>query len=134
MVKQNGLPRAEKLKSRKLIDGLFAQRSSLQVPPFRVKFRFIPAGASRPGLQMGVTVGKTHFKKAVDRNRVKRLVREAWRLQKAPLAAQITAAQHTGLVFFIYTDRQTAEFDTLLIAMGKCIIQLQQKAIHEKAS
>ena len=134
MAKQNGLPPPEKLKSRKLIEGLFAQRSSLQVHPFRVKFRFMPAGTSKPGLQMGVTVGKTHFKKAVDRNRVKRLVREAWRLQRAPLAAQVTAAQHTGLVFFIYTDRQIADFDTIFIAMGKCIIQLQQKSIHEKAS
>src|SRR5688500_9117312 len=110
MVKQNGMPPAEKLKSRKQIEGLFAQRNSIQVPPFRVKFRFVPAGASKPGLQMSVTVGKTHFKKAVDRNRVKRLVREAWRLQKAPLAAQVTAAHHTGLVFFIYTDRQIADF------------------------
>ena len=128
------MPPAEKLKSRKLIEGLFAQRNSIQVPPFRVKFRFVPAGASKPGLQMGVAVGKTHFKKAVDRNRVKRLVREAWRLQKAPLAAQVTAVHHTGLVFFIYTDRQIADFDTIFIAMEKCIIRLQQKAIHEKAS
>ena len=129
MVKPQGLGRAERLKSRKLIESLFAVRSSLQVAPFRVKFRFAPAGGAKPGLQMGVTVSKANFKKAVDRNRVKRLVREAWRVQKGPLAAQVIAAQRNGFIFFIYSDRHIADFDTLYAAMGKCIHLLQQKSL-----
>lgn len=134
MVKKNGLRRADKLKSRKLIESLFAMRSSLQVPPLRVKFRFGPSEGSGPDLQMGVAVSKAHFKKAVDRNRVKRLVREAWRLQKAPLLAQLKTAGRSGIVFIIYTDRQIADFATISDALEKCMILLQQKALHEKAS
>lgn len=134
MTKQNGLGRAERLKSRKLIESLFAVRSSLQVPPLRVKFRFEGATCEKPHLQMGVTVSKSHFKKAVDRNRVKRLVREAWRLQKSALEHQLHTAGRSGFVFFIYTQRTIVDFDTLFAAMGKCILQLQQKAKHEKAS
>ena len=132
MAKQNALGRADKLKSRKLIESLFAVRSSLQVAPFRVKFRFEPSGTGKPGLQMGVTVSKSHFKKAVDRNRVKRLVREAWRLQKAPLVEQLKKAGRSGVVFLMYTDRQIIDFPVLYTAMGKCILLLQQKAMHEK--
>jgi ribonuclease P protein component len=132
MTKQNGLGRTEKLKSRKEIESLFAVRSSLQVAPLRVKFRFAAAGTARPGLQMGVTVSKSHFRKAVDRNRVKRLVREAWRLQKAPLAEQLKTAGRSGIVFLVYADRQIPEFETLYTAVGKCLNLLQQKAMHEK--
>ena len=134
MAKQNGLGRAEKLKSRKQIESLFAVRSSLQVAPLRVKYRFALSGTETTALKAGVTVSKTHFRKAVDRNRVKRLVREAWRLQKGPLLAQLKAGGRSGIIFFLYADRQIADFGTLYKAMEKCILLLQQKAAHEKTS
>ena len=134
MVKQNGFGRVERLKSRKLIDSLFASPSSLVVPPLRAKYRFEAAGEGKPGLQMGVTVGKARFKKAVDRNRVKRLVREAWRLQKAALLQQLKANGTRGFVFFIYTAKEILPFGPVSEAMEKCIVQLQKKAIHETAA
>lgn len=134
MVKQNGLGRAERLKSRKLIDSLFASPSSLVVPPFRAKYRFETAAEGKPGLQMGVTVGKARFKKAVDRNRVKRLVREAWRLQKAALLQQLQAHGIRGSVFFIYTAKEILPFTLISEAMKKCMAQLHKKSNHETAA
>ena len=79
--KRFGFGRKEKLKSRKQIDELFLQGKSFSVYPLRVTYRFI--SSDTPGVQVGVTAGKKYFKRAVDRNRMKRLMREAYRLQKA---------------------------------------------------
>ena len=75
-------------------------------------------------LQMGVTASKRYFKKAVDRNRIKRLLREAYRLQKTELAEQVRNSSRKGTVFFIYTDKTVASFDTIMAAMARCLQKL----------
>ena len=71
MAKPNGFGKTEKLKSRKQIDDLFARGKSFAIPPIRVSFQFLPA-QEKPVFQAGVTASKRNFKKAVDRNRIKR--------------------------------------------------------------
>ena len=51
-------------------------------------------------------MGKKHFKRAVDRNRVKRLVREAYRTQKQPLKELAKSKGVTLKVFFVYTGKE----------------------------
>ena len=85
MAKTFGLGKRERLKSRKQIDNLFAEGKSFAVFPIRVTYSFMPTDGDAL-VQIGVTVSKRNFKKAVDRNRIKRLFREAYRLQKAELA------------------------------------------------
>src|SRR5438309_2863389 len=80
MAKQYGFGKTDRLKSRKQIDELFARGKSIVVFPVRVSYRFFSSEAII--LQAAVSVSKKHFKKAVDRNRIKRLLREAYRLQK----------------------------------------------------
>src|SRR6476469_4622404 len=72
--------KAEKLKSRKLIENLFRTGKSVSVFPIKVLYDF--AENIEVSLQAGVTTSSRHFKKAVQRNRVKRVLREAYRLQK----------------------------------------------------
>ncbi|HLO81168.1 MAG TPA: ribonuclease P protein component, partial [Chitinophagaceae bacterium] len=108
-MKQLTLSRNERLKSRKQIDKLFTNGRYFNIPPLRLNYSIDPVG-EKDHLQMGVGVSGKHFKKAVDRNRVKRLIREAWRLQKTELALQ---AQQTGRslkVFIIYTGRELPDF------------------------
>ena len=81
MVKHYGFGKDEKLKSRKSIDELFEKGKSFTVSQVRVSYKFSKTTDS-PTLLAGVTVSKKYFKKAVDRNRIKRLLREAYRLQK----------------------------------------------------
>jgi ribonuclease P protein component len=76
----------DRLKSRKAIESLFAQGKSFSIFPFRVVWKH--AGTAQPSLQAGFTAGSKHFKKAVERNRIRRLMREAYRLQKAELNEQ----------------------------------------------
>ena len=76
----HSFPKSERLCSRKTIEELFASGNrSLTAFPLRVIFR------EAFETQFLVSVSKRHFKHAVDRNRAKRQVREAWRLNRSIL-------------------------------------------------
>lgn len=84
MPKKYGLSRSEKLKSVVRTEKLFTKGKSFRVFPFSVYFRLSNDGELTQN-QFLVSVGKHYFKHAVDRNRMKRLVREAYRKNKLPL-------------------------------------------------
>lgn len=90
-----------------------------------------PSG-EEPGLKVGVTASKRHFKKAVDRNRLKRRLREAYRLQKEPLLETLKAQGISGIAFFMYTDKTITSFEVIKTAMQKCLRQLAQKAVKNE--
>ena len=74
-------------------------------------------------LQAGFTVSSRNFKKAVDRNRIKRLTRETYRLQKNQLQNQLQENHKSLAVFFIYTGKELPEylelFEKVKIALEK---------------
>ncbi|MDA9627283.1 ribonuclease P protein component [Flavobacteriaceae bacterium] len=74
----NSLGKKERLKSQKLIGRLFEEGASLKIFPFRL----IYITTEKSQLQSSFSVPKRNFKKAVDRNRIKRLIKEAYRLEK----------------------------------------------------
>lgn len=96
-----------------------------------------PAEAQPPGsssartaessLQAGFGAGSRHFKKAVDRNRIKRLSREAYRLQKKPLLQQLEEKRLSLAVFFIYTGKELPDYGTVSDKIGVAL----QKLIRE---
>jgi len=77
-------PKKEKLKSRKLIEQLFAEGKSVKVRNVKLLFLETELPKDTP-FKVGVTVPKKNFKSAVKRNRIKRLLREAYRLNKPEL-------------------------------------------------
>jgi len=111
--KQFTLGKGERLKSRKQIGKLFAEGKSFIVNPFRVYFFIQGPLTMDHGLQFGVGVSAKNFKRAVDRNRIKRLTREAWRLQKNELSEKVKTAQKQLNVFFIYTGKELPDFITV---------------------
>ena len=74
----NTLCKKERLKSQKLIWRLFEEGTSIKVFPFRLVY----IATEKTSLQSSFSVPKRNFKKAVDRNRIKRLIKEAYRLEK----------------------------------------------------
>ena len=131
MAKRFGLPKSERLKSRKRIDSLFAEGKGFAVFPIRVVYRFFPEGG-QSGWQMGVSASKRSFKKAVDRTRIKRLLREAYRLQKEELQQALTESGKGGAVFFLYTGKTLPSFEEVKQAMTKCLNKLSLMASREK--
>jgi ribonuclease P protein component len=125
-LKRYGFGRKEKLKSRKKIEELFLNGKSFSGFPLRVTYQFLPAEETI--VQVGVTAGKKYFKKAVDRNRIKRLIREAYRLQKNELIETLKQKRQSGFLFFMYTDKTIASFSVIKDAMSKCLQRLKKIA------
>ena len=69
------LGKQERLKSKKLIEKLYKEGSSVKAFPLRMVFLQTEHTSDYPA-QIGVSVAKRNFKKAPDRNRLKRLMRE----------------------------------------------------------
>ena len=112
MAKQFTLGKKERLKSRKQIEHLFSEGKNFPLPPFRIYYWVVPVNAKSPSnLQFGVGVSGKNFKRAVDRNRIKRLTREAYRLQKNQLQEVLTRKKRRLNIFFIYTSKELPEFD-----------------------
>ena len=85
MNKLNGFCKEERLCSKKLIEELFSSGSkSVSVHPIRAVYR-IGRYSSDATVSVMMSVSKRHFHNAVDRNRVKRQLRESYRLQKSVL-------------------------------------------------
>ncbi|HEX7905781.1 MAG TPA: ribonuclease P protein component [Chitinophagaceae bacterium] len=109
MAKQFTLGKDERLKSRKAIEQLFKEGKRFTVSPFRVYYLLI-AGTQTQRLQFGIGVSAKNFKKAVDRNKVKRLTREAYRLQKNLLQDQLKKKNRGLHLFLIYTINELPDY------------------------
>ena len=99
----NTYPKHEKLKSKTTIDLLFSQGKSVSKFPLRLVYCPVdlPQGES---IKMGVSVSKKYFKKAVDRNYFKRVLRETYRLNKTVLL-QNTNQKFAFMFFYQTKDR-----------------------------
>lgn len=95
----------EKLKSRKQIELLFAKGKSIASFPVKVFYLPVEHTPVHP-VQVGVGVSARNFKKAVDRNTIKRRMREAYRLHKLPLHEHLVAQQKSVVVFILWIDKQ----------------------------
>ena len=95
----------EKLKSKKLIDQLFTEGQSVSAFPLRLVYLGM-AFDDNIIAKTGVSVSKRNFKTAVDRNKIKRLLREAYRQNKAGFFNNLTT-QHAFMILYIGKDKPT---------------------------
>lgn len=112
---RNTYSKVEKLKSQKQIEHLFSEGKSVAVYPLRLVFAKL-SGTDETGLKIGVSASKKYFKKATQRNRIKRLLREAYRLNKALLWNDQTGFY---VMMLMYQSREEISYS-----------ELQQKTIQ----
>lgn len=102
--------KAERLCSKKRIEALFAGNScSLSAYPLRAVYR--ENTESTEQVQLLISVSKRRFKHAVDRNRTKRLIREAYRQNKHLLLSELNG-RHLDLAFLWISD-QLSDFQVV---------------------
>lgn len=117
----------QRLKDKIIIGKLFSQGSSVSKYPLRLVYLKTDNSSDIP-IKVAVSVSKRSFKKAVDRNRIKRLIREVYRLNKS-LFYQETGSDNYAFIF-LYTGREVPNLEELQVTLVKLCekFKLQLKA------
>lgn len=97
----------ERLHKEKLIKELFETGSSFYLYPFKVLFKHNP-DSTFPVHQVMISVSRKNFRRAVDRNLIKRRIRECFRLNK-----NLLAPTPKLVVAYIYTAKEILTFAQL---------------------
>ena len=118
----------EKLKSQKAIESLFIKGESLTVYPLRLVY-LETTFKDDVLVKAGVSVPKKKFKKAVDRNRIKRLLREVFRLNKADYFNNITT-QYALMILYIGDAKP--DFETVNTKMKVALERFISAVSHKK--
>lgn len=115
-------PVREKIKSTLVIQQVVEGRNSIFAYPLKCFFRYVPATEKNaPDLQLSVNVSKRRFKHAVDRNRVKRLMREAFRLQKNAFPIR---ENQTLQMYWMFVGKELPAYDTIFQSVATLAAKL----------
>jgi len=121
------LGRSERLKSRKILEQLFRRGKLVVHGPFRILYlEQGPLKDSKTAiqpLQAGFGTGTKQFRRAVDRNRIKRMMRETYRLQKNEILQLLLKKEHSLSLFMLFTGKQIPEYSVVYEQM-KVILSL----------
>jgi ribonuclease P protein component len=116
--------KGEHLKSRKTIGLLFQEGKQLKKYPLKMMYLPISFDDKAIKIKVAVSVPKRNFKKAVDRNHLKRLMREAYRLQKNTTLEKI-AKQYS--IMFIYLSKEKISFAEMAIKMEQLLLKFKEE-------
>lgn len=121
---RNTLGPDERLKREKQIETLFREGKAFSVFPLRIVWILAERteGEKFP-VRAGFSAAKKKFKRAVDRNRLKRLMRESWRIQKHPVYEKVPPGKQLH-VFFLFTGNELTEQEHIHLLMQTAIIRL----------
>ena len=124
MAAKEGLPKYERICKDNDIQALFGKGLGVSVYPYRVVYLFRHDDDRRVTVRLLVSVSKKRFHHAFKRNRVKRLVREAWRRNKAPLY-EICQRDNISLdVALVYTATVIHSYEEMLAKSKKAVNEI----------
>lgn len=115
------LRKTDRLGGRKNVEAVFSRGKSFSVFPLRVLW--LPENDKKE-LQAGFGVGARHFRKATDRNRIKRMMREAYRLQRNRLNEHLVSAGRQLSVFILFSGNEMPGYNLVFEKMNKVIEKL----------
>jgi len=122
-------PKSERLNSKIKIDRLFTEGKAFLVYPLRTVY-FV-SSENPSGVEVLISVPKKKFKRAVHRNRIKRLIREAYRLNKNELSDVVLSGQRQMQVAFLYVADREINFHELNDKMKQILDQLKKIAAEQ---
>jgi ribonuclease P protein component len=122
--KSFSLKKEERLSSKKCIDKLFAEGDSALQYPLKMVFLKTELQTKYP-VQAGFTVSKKIFKRAVARNRIKRLLRETYRLNKHLIYTELKQEQLA--LFIIFIGKELPKYEIVEVAMKKGLSKIIKK-------
>ena len=127
MMAKEGLPKYERICKENDIQALFDKGVGVSVYPYRVIYLF-RRDESRPvTVRLLVSVSKKRFHHAFKRNRVKRLMREAWRKNKAELYEICQRDNISVDVALVYTATVIHSYEEMLEKTKKAVQELVKK-------
>lgn len=122
----NHLRKPERLSRKKIIEKLFAGGSrSFSIFPLRVVW--LPVEELDVQASLLVSVSKRRFKRAVKRNRVKRQIREAYRLNKQPLLEALAEKDLRLALAFIYLSDELTDSAVIAEKMKIALVRIVEK-------
>lgn len=127
--KRFGFPKREHLKSKSVIDNLYANGSSVTAFPLRAVFLSSKAEPGAPTAAILISVAKRRFRHAVDRNLMKRRIREAYRLNKQPFIDELQKSDKQMAVAILYIDNRHSSTQFLHRKMQKLLSSIIEKEL-----
>jgi ribonuclease P protein component len=122
------LGKEEKLKGKKLIQQLFAEGK--RVKSFPIQLIYIPnISESETLMKVGFSVPKRNIKLAVDRNRIKRVLREVYRKNKYKFSENL---KNPYIFMFIYMAKEELKYSDLEESLEKVCTKLLSKIAEDE--
>ena len=118
--------KTERLISRKIISSLFEDGQSFTTKPYRIVWKKVTFESATP-VQVVISVGKKYFPRAVDRNFIKRRIREIYRKNKETLYSTLSEKNTQCALMILYTGNKIIDFKSMEITLINGLKVLEKK-------
>lgn len=122
----------EKLCSQKVIGELFISGNSFLSYPLKVIWKITSELTIASAVQAAFSVPKRNFKRAHDRNYLKRRMREAYRLHKQQLYELMNSKEEELALMIVYIGKEKVLYKELNIAIEKTINRLEKEILQRR--
>ncbi|RED93595.1 ribonuclease P protein component [Marinoscillum furvescens] len=123
------LPKKERLSSKKEIEELFKNGSSFYLHPLLLKYQQV--APAQTGQAVLFSVSRKKFKRAVDRNLIKRRMREAYRINQLLLKDEVPPGYRLA---FVYLDKTILPFSIIEPKLKSLMLRLQKRALKNQSN
>lgn len=119
----NSFGKKDRLKGKKVVSEIFeGPKKFISLFPFKTFYSISSSNQSQ--LKFGVSVPKKKFKRAVDRNRIKRLIKEALRLNKAILNNELSKQNVSIHIMVLYNAENIPSYNSVEIKIKEILNRL----------